>query len=198
VSPESHDHPGFAKIMRMPLYGGASKFVLRDEAIGNLQCARGPSSLCVFSQSLPTALRFVIFDPVSGAKTELTRIEGPSGYKYNWSLSPDGSTIAAAVWRSSQIQFFSTTKGPTKSLAVKGQGGILALDWAADGRSIWASTSAATGAEMLANIDLRGEMRPMLEDADKDVGWAIPSPDGHRVALWEASGSANVWSLQGF
>jgi len=184
--------------MRMPLYGGASKLVLRDEAIGNFQCARAPSSLCVFSQSLPTALRFVIFDPVSGAKTELTRIEGPAGYKYNWSLSPDGSTIAAAVWRSNQIQFLSTTKGPTKSLAVKGQGGIWALDWAADGRSIWASSSAATGAEMLVSIDLRGEMRPMLEDADKDVGWAIPSPDGRRVALWEASGTANVWSLEGF
>ena len=198
VSPESHDKRGFANIMRMPLYGGASKLVLRDEAIGNFQCARAPSSLCVFSQSLPTALRFVIFDPVSGAKTELTCIEGPAGYKYNWSLSLDGSTIAAAVWRSNQIQFLSTTKGPTKSLAVKGQGGIWALDWAADGRSIWASSSAATGAEMLVNIDMRGEMRPMLEDMDRDVGWAIPSPDGRRVALWEASGSANAWSLQGF
>ena len=98
VSPESHDNPGFSKIMRMPLYGGASKLVLQDEAIGNFQCAHAPSSLCVLSQSLPSALRFVIFDPVSGAKTELTRTEGPAGYKYNWSLSPDGSTIAAAVW----------------------------------------------------------------------------------------------------
>lgn len=198
VSPESHDHPGFAMIMRAPLYGGASKLVLQDEAIGNFQCAHAPSSICVFSQSLPTTLRFVIFDPVSGAKTELTRIEGSSGYKYNWSLSPDGSTIATAVWRSNQIQFLSTTNGSTKSLTVKGQGGILALDWAADGRSMWASSSTATGAERLVNIDLHGEMRPMLEDVDRDVGWAIPSPDGRRVALWEASGSANAWSLQGF
>src|ERR1700730_15264530 len=38
VSPESHDKRGFANIMRMPLYGGASKLVLRDEAIGNFQC----------------------------------------------------------------------------------------------------------------------------------------------------------------
>jgi len=81
---------------------------------------------------------------------------------------------------------------------LKGQFGILALDWAADGRSLWASSSMVTGAEMLVNIDLRGQVRPMLEDVDKDVGWAIPSPDGHRVALWEASGSANAWSLQGF
>jgi Tol biopolymer transport system component len=184
--------------MRAPLYGGASKLVLQDEAIGNFQCAHVPSSICVFSQSLPTTLRFVIFDPVSGAKTELTRIEGSAGFKYNWSLSPDGSTIATAVWRSNQIQFLSTTNGSTKSLTVKGQGGILALDWAADGRSMWASSSTATGAERLVNIDLHGEMRPMLEDVDRDVGWAIPSPDGRRVALWEASGSANAWSLQGF
>jgi len=202
VSPQSHAPTGFAKIMRVPLYGGASKLVLQDEAIGNFQCAHAPSSICVFSQSLPNTLRFVIFDPVSGAKTELTRIEGPAGSKYNWSLSPDGSTIATAVWRSNQIQFLSTTNGSTngstKSLTVKGQGGILALDWAADGRSMWASSSTATGADRLVNIDLHGEMRPMLEDVDRDIGWAIPSPDGRRVALWEASGSANAWSLQGF
>jgi hypothetical protein len=172
--------------------------VLQDEAIGNLQCAHSPSLLCVFSQSLSNAVRFVTFDPVSGAKKELTSIEGSTGYKYNWSLSPDGLTIATAVWRSNQIQFLSTTNGSTKSLAVKGQGGILALDWAADGRSLWASSSTPSGAERLIHIDMRGEMRPMLEDPDKDVGWAIPSPDGRRVALWEASGSANAWSLQGF
>jgi Tol biopolymer transport system component/DNA-binding winged helix-turn-helix (wHTH) protein len=198
VSSDGHDNPGYAKIMRVPLSGGAPKLVLQDEAIGNLQCAHSPSVLCVFSQSLPNAVRFVMFDPVSGAKKELTSIEGSTGYKYNWSLSPDGSAIATAVWRSNQIQFISTTNGSTKSLVVKGQSGILALDWGADGRSLWASSSTPSGAERLIHIDRRGEMRPMLEDADKDIGWAIPSPDGRRVALWEASGSANAWSLQGF
>jgi Tol biopolymer transport system component/DNA-binding winged helix-turn-helix (wHTH) protein len=198
VSSDGHDNPGYAKIMRVPLSGGAAKLVLQDEAIGNLQCAHSPSVLCVFSQSLPNAVRFVLFDPVSGAKKELTSIEGATGYKYNWSLSPDGSAIATAVWRGNQIQFLSTTNGSTRSLVVKGQGGILALDWGADGRSLWASSSAPSGAERLIHIDMRGEMRPMLEDPDRDIGWAIPSPDGRRVALWEASGSANAWSLQGF
>jgi Tol biopolymer transport system component/DNA-binding winged helix-turn-helix (wHTH) protein len=197
VSAKRNDKLGSIKIMRMPLSGGAPKLVLQDEAIGNFQCAHFPASLCIFSQSFPSADRFVIFDPVTGAKKELTRIEGPPGYKYNWSLSPDGSTIAAAVWRSNQIQFLSTTNGSTKSIVVKGPGGILALDWAPDGRSLWASSSTASGAETLVNIGLAGEMRPMLEDTDKDVGWAIPSPDGHHLALWEASGSANAWSLQG-
>jgi Tol biopolymer transport system component/DNA-binding winged helix-turn-helix (wHTH) protein len=197
VNSKSDDRQGSVKIMRTPLSGGAPKLVLQDEAIGNLQCAHSPSSLCVYSQSFPTVVRFVIFDSVSGAKKELTRIEGITGYKYNWSLSPDGSTIATAVWRSNQIQFLSTTNGSTKSVVVKGQGGILALDWGADGRSLWASSSTATGAEMLVNIGLRGEARPMLEDPDKDVGWAIPSPDGRRIAIWEATGSANAWALLG-
>jgi hypothetical protein len=38
----------------------------------------------------------------------------------------------------------------------------------------------------------------MFQDADKDVGWAIPSPDGRYIAFWEAGGSANAWVLQGF
>jgi hypothetical protein len=38
----------------------------------------------------------------------------------------------------------------------------------------------------------------VFQDTEKDVGWAIPSPDGRRIALWEASRSSNAWLLQGF
>jgi hypothetical protein len=31
-----------------------------------------------------------------------------------------------------------------------------------------------------------------------DLGWAIPSPDGHSLALWKASLNSNAWLLEGF
>jgi hypothetical protein len=60
------------------------------------------------------------------------------------------------------------------------------------------SASDLSGVQTLLKVDLHGKATPMLQDAQQEMGWAIPSPDGQRIAIWQASGSANVWSLQGF
>jgi hypothetical protein len=48
------------------------------------------------------------------------------------------------------------------------------------------------------NIDLNGRVRPMLEENNMVIGWAIPSPDGRRLAILKASGTSNVWMVEGF
>jgi Tol biopolymer transport system component/DNA-binding winged helix-turn-helix (wHTH) protein len=184
------------RLMRMPLAGGTPHLVLREEAIDNFQCARAPSTVCVFGQSSETGLRFFTFDPQMGKGNEVAKMG--VGLKYNWSLSPDGATLALAQWRHSQIELISTRGGPSRTLTIRGWAGVASIDWAADGRSLWASSSSPTGTQALLNIDLRGRVKPMFQDPDKDVGWAIPSPDGRYIAFWEAGGSANAWVLQGF
>jgi hypothetical protein len=62
----------------------------------------------------------------------------------------------------------------------------------------WVVASSPAGVPTLLNVDLHGRARPMLEESEKDLGWAIPSPDGKRLAIWEASGSSNAWLLEGF
>jgi hypothetical protein len=184
------------RLMRMPLAGGTPQVVLQEQAIDNFQCARAPSPLCVFGQSSERNLRFFSFDPLLGKGTELAKID--VGLKYNWSLSPDGATLAVAQWRHNQIALLSTHGGPSRTLTLQGGAGVASLDWAADGRSIWASSSSPTGTQALLNISLNGRVKPMFQDSDKDVGWVIPSPDGRYIAFWEAGGSANAWVLQGF
>jgi hypothetical protein len=44
----------------------------------------------------------------------------------------------------------------------------------------------------------RGSVTPLFEDAENQVGWAIPSPDGSRVAYYKANISSNVWLLRSF
>jgi len=44
------------------------------------------------------------------------------------------------------------------------------------------------------NVDLT----PLLEDTESRVGYAIPSPDGSRVAYWKQNISSNVWLLRDF
>ena len=184
------------RLMRMPLAGGTPQIVLQEPAIDNFQCARAPNTLCVFGQFSERVLRFFSFDPQRGKGTEFAKID--VGLKYNWSLSPDGASLAVAQWQQNKIELLSTRGGPSRTLTITGWAGVASLDWAADGRSLWASSSSLTGTQALLNIDLHGRAKAMFQDSDKDVGWAIPSPDGRYIAFWEAGGSANAWVLQGF
>jgi Tol biopolymer transport system component len=170
--------------------------------VENIQCARLPSKLCLFSRNETHAIRFFQFDAVTGAKHELTQSARTSELKFNWTLSSDGSMLALAPWREGQnageLQIFSLASGEQRTLSLPGWTQISSIDWAADSRNIWASACEPSGTRALILVDLRGRVRTMLEDAQKQMGWAIPAPDGRHVALWQASGNSNAWMLQGF
>jgi Tol biopolymer transport system component/DNA-binding winged helix-turn-helix (wHTH) protein len=202
VRPNPQDDQGVVRLMRLSLSGGTPQLVLTEPGITNFQCSRAPAAVCVLSQASTDSLDFFTFDPVTGKKSPLTRIPGAEWYLYNWSLSPDGSTLALArktnVPGPADIRLFSLAGGKDRILTLTAWSGISSLDWAADGRSIWASASSPGGMQTLLNVDLRGRAKPVLQEPDKDLGWAIPSPDGRRLAIWEASGNSNAWLLEGF
>jgi hypothetical protein len=117
-------------------------------------------------------------------------------------LSPDGKILAAAkgkaVQKDPNITFISTGDGSRRTVTAKAWAGINSIDFAADGRSIWAAAYTNTGKWALLSIDLQGRTRTMIEDAQMTIGWAIPSPDGKHLAFWKARGTSNVWMLEGF
>jgi Tol biopolymer transport system component len=145
---------------------------------------------------------FYRFNSVTGEKQELTSFAPSSDTKFNWSLSPDGSILAMATWRRAQlpgeIRLLSLSSGKQRNVTLEGWSGISSVDWTADGRELWASASNPEGMQGLLRVDLRGRVTPMLQDRQLEVGWAIPSLDGRRVAIWEATGNSNVWALEGF
>jgi Tol biopolymer transport system component len=202
VAPDADDAAGQLHLMRMPVNGGTPQLVLQEPEIENIQCARMPSTLCLFSRNELHAIRFFSFDAVTGTKRELKQFTRSSELKFNWTLSSDGSMLALAPWRQGQapgqIQIFSIGTGKERILTLNGWTTIASIDWAADSRSIWVSASDLSGTQTLLKVDLQGKAIPMLQDTQRHMGWAIPSPDGRRVAIWQASGSSNVWSLQGF
>jgi len=53
-------------------------------------------------------------------------------------------------------------------------------------------------AKTLSNLDLQGRIHPVLREEKMVLGWAIPSTDGKKVAIWKASGGANVWMVENF
>ena len=186
-------------LMIAPLAGGPSREITRAKWISNHQCARSPATVCVYSVITEATLTFFRFDPAQGPGAQILQIKDDLVQTYNWTLSPDGTTLAIAKGKGStdepRIRLVSLNGAPERSLAIHGWPGISALDWAADSKSIWASTP-SDRENVLLRIDLQGNARPVWRPKNLTVAWAIPSRDGKLVALHVHSSTANVWMLE--
>ena len=216
------------RLMRVSLAGGPAQTVLQQDAMGNMQCARAPSTLCLYDVRTTSEVLFFSFDPATGKSEELPqlrvrdeapynilgeldwlsalqpqlRVRDEAPYNYNWSLSPDAKVLATAkgkvVQKDPGVTFYSVSDGSKRTVTARAWAGINSIDFAADGRSLWAPAYTNDGKWALLNIDLKGRTRIVLEDTNTTIGWAIPAPDGHHLALWEARGNSNVWMLERF
>ena len=188
------------RLMSVPVSGGTPRLVLEESGIHNFQCARLPSTACILSRTTVDDTAFFSFDPGTGKMQPLAGTEHVPGGTHNWSFSPDGSMLALADWRKgkipAEIVVRSLKLGASRTLSLSDWAGISSIDWAADGRSLWVGAVDPSGVQALLNVDLHARVKPLLQDAQRDVGWAIPSPDGRHIAFWEASGSSNVWLLR--
>jgi Tol biopolymer transport system component/DNA-binding winged helix-turn-helix (wHTH) protein len=201
------------RIMRMPLTGGASQLVLQAPLMWNHQCARFPSTLCIYSWTGPNQESFFSFDPMNGTGRLLaTGEDGP----FNWNLSPDGKYLAMVkrgfqtdfgmVQTNPEIQIVSIADNSTRTIRVPGWAGITTVDWSADGKSLWTGAFhtrqgwrfAGLETFTLLNIDLNGRVTETLAKGNVSFYWAISSPDGRRLALATATDSSNVWLLKNF
>ena len=204
TQPEGEFQSRNLRLMRVPLDGGASQLVVEDSGINNFQCARLPSRECIYSKFTKDALVFQEFDARTGAKKgtakKLPGIQEPEWQYYNWSLSPDGRTLALAkkmrASTEAEIRLVPTRGGAERVLRVKDWGRLATIDWAADGKSFWASAVRHGETTALINIDLQGRAKPVLQESKPYVGWAIPSQDGKHLAIWEATGGSNAWMLE--
>jgi len=202
--PSGGDPSMTSKLMRVPVNGGPPQLILQAPGIHNQQCARVRSNLCLFAEFLPDGVKMLSFDPMKGATREIAvpRISGEERFPYNWSLSPDGKILARALKlgaeRDPSVRFFSLDKGTEQIITLPAWAGVTSIDWAADGKSLWAGAYTNTNKWALLKVELNGRVREMLQDDNQVVGWAVPSPDGKHLAIWKGSGSANVWMVENF
>lgn len=202
VLPEVGDISNRVRLMRVPISGGPSQLVLEGDGINNQQCAFAPATLCIFSLMSANQVRFFTFDPASGKSQEVPEWKRTNAdyYKFNWSLSPDGRTLAFSTGTRDEpkITLKSTADGSERSLPLRSWAGIASFDWGSDSRSLWVVGYTFPNTSSLINLDLQGRARTVLEDKEMKIGWAIPSPDGRHLALWKGSGESNVWLIDSF
>ena len=186
-------------LMRMPLAGGAPQQVFASNWISNQQCARAPATLCLYSVESNNTFTILSFDPMKGNGSPVYQIKDDFAQAYNWSLSPDGATLAIAKGKvgeeESRIHLISIKTGAERWMPVQDATGVSTIDWAADSESLWA-TSSGEEENTLLNVDLQGRTRVVWRPKRLTVHWAIPSRDGKSLALHVASNSANAWMVE--
>ena len=204
VTPKFDQTTNQVRMMRVPLAGGPPQLVLKADGLNNHQCSVLPANVCIFSSIQEGEIRFFRFDPLTGESNELPQLKRRETdyYSFNWSLSPDGTTLATS--RKSMpnsdaaIRLISIADSSEILLPVPGWPFLNSLDWAADGKSIWVSASTTQDGSSLLNVPLNGRVRTIIDDQKMRVGWAIQSSDGKKLAIWQASGTSNVWMLENY
>jgi Tol biopolymer transport system component/DNA-binding winged helix-turn-helix (wHTH) protein len=194
-TPKSPNSETPTSILAIPIGGGTPRVVLKDVGIFAVECARLPSTICLYSTSKGNTRETFHFDVRSGKSLGAPQID-PEGF---WSLSPDGSQRAFVAVGSDQetIQLRSTSSSKTRDLVVKGWNGLMHIDWSADGSSLLVGLHHQQRDSALLRVTLDGEVSVLLRSSNF-IGYAIPSPDGRLLAILEVSPAKNVWQIVDF
>lgn len=183
-----------SSIFAIPIAGGVPRLVLKDVNIWNLQCARQPATLCMYSISKGNTMQTFRFYVRSGKTPDPPQVDPLC----NWGLSPDGSLRAMVSNPKGTIRLRSTFTGKSNDVPI-GRGYELgSLDWAPDGKSLFVAGRSHGGQSVLLRITLDGRASVLLRSDNSEILAALPSPDGRFLAIPEAKDSNNVWTVENF
>ena len=185
------------QIMRVPIEGGVPQPVLTASMADAVRCAKTPAAPCMITEMSRDRkqLIFTAVDPVKGRGRELTRYDiGDPNAAYGADISPDGTRIAVCD-NNQRIAILSLTGQVLQKFTVKNWNG--GMDWAADGKALFVGTATPRGSA-LTRVDLQGNAEVIWEQDGGVNNYALPSPDGRRLAIWVATLSSNMWTLENF
>jgi serine/threonine protein kinase len=192
ASPSPSYDASSSRLMRMPIEGGAQTVVL--PGLYSYHCASAPSQVCVLAESKRTETVFAFLDPIKGRGLDLAKTSSVT----NWSLSPDGKSIAW-IDNSGQIQIIDLTTNARRD-ATPRDWFIQSISWSADGNRLYATGYTTVSPFSLLSLDLLGNARVLLE-VQWGRGWLccpVPSPNGHSLAWSERAFEYSVTMLENF
>jgi len=186
-------------LMAIPIGGGAPRVILQAPLIGDIQCARSPSKLCLLirGDTPPAPPHVFSFDTTDGKLQPFVPLQGIEFG--NWSLSPDGSQIAvASTGLEPKITFVGVAEANRREVTLD-KPAIQGMDWSADSKSVLVGGWAANGASEVMSVEPGGDRRVLLKRYNGEwYLWVVPSPDGRHAAVTVLSGENNVWMIENF
>jgi Tol biopolymer transport system component len=185
------------RVMRVPVNGGPSEFILEGRSVRGLKCTKSPAVFCAIGERSADAKRLTVtaFDPLRGR----TRVLYTGDFEGNidlCDLTLDGSELAISRWdnRETPIRLVSLPGGASREITVKGH--VHSMVWSADGKGLYCGTIPPLA---LLYVDTKGRADMIWQQKG---GWGftvgIPSRDGRRLAIMGASAESNAWLIEGF
>jgi Tol biopolymer transport system component len=189
------------RVMRIPVEGGTPEPVLTNTNIqGEFRCGIQPGARCVLRAVERDQFVFYELDALRGQGNELARTGWSPTIVGDWDLSPDGSQVAIPNHdsRDARIRLVALDQEGIrigeKTVTIGGLTNLNGVVWAADGGGWYVSTRMASGG-LLTFVDLQGRVSRLLETVSPT--FAVPSPDGRRIAFPEWTPVTNVWRFDG-
>jgi Tol biopolymer transport system component len=189
--------PGEYRLMRVPVDGGRPEEVPIGGPLDEFRCALGAAKRCVLRTTIQREYyAFYDLDPVRGKGRELARTRWTPGILWDWDISPDGTQVAIPNHDSREawiriVPLEAARSGlREREVVLQGLTDLRGLTWAADGHGWFVSVDAAVGNRLVyVYVDGRWSSLGDIQ------GWAVPSPDGRRVAFLDRIVATNAWLI---
>jgi eukaryotic-like serine/threonine-protein kinase len=189
------------RLMIAPASGGRpQEFDFGNRGVvGNVVCSQKPARNCLAGTLDRPRHKLVLWEiePPSRDIRRLFAIDCDLRKGRNWMLSPDGTQIATSKndQDHGEIQIYSLDGAMKRRVRVNGFNQFLSIDWAADGASWFVGTRTATGCSLL-KVHQNGRAQVLLNMRGRNMrSFAIPSPNGRRLAILGWTISRNVWMV---
>ncbi len=141
---------------------------------------------------------FFALDPVQGMQQEVGRIPWKPTMLGDWSVSPDGSTVAIANHdpENPGIQLIHLSPHPStppSTIPVPGFGEVCEATWSPDGKGFFVEAKTMIGYNLL-YVDRAGHAK-LLRQSPIAI-WGISSRDGKKLAFPSLTVASNVWAVR--
>jgi hypothetical protein len=183
-------------IFRIPAAGGPPRQLPTTGTVDEFQCSVSFSGSCVMRETV-NSKEFVFYalDPVRGMGKELGRINWEPTVIGDWSLSPDGSTVAMADHDPDHpairlVHFSPQGPAAIAVIPVRGFGVVRESTWASDAKGFFVETKTASGFDLL-YVNLAGHATVLRQS--QIAIWGVPSRDGKKLAFPGQTVRSNVW-----
>jgi hypothetical protein len=190
------------RFMRLPMNGGTPEALPGTENVADFHCGQQPGSRCVLRSTENDQFVFYELDPLRGRGPELARTAWTPTVVGDWDISPD-SRFAAIPNHDPQtaiVRVISLDRGRAdvaeRVVTFSGMKNLDDLVWAANGEGWYAAERTPLGLVMF-YVDADGAHSWELLRSSL-VLFAVPSPDGRKIAFPQDTPWSNVYLVTGF
>ena len=152
---------------------------------------------CIFARPENDALTLYQLDPIHGLGRQIAAPGKISAS--HWSLSPDGSLLAATTRKDQgRVQLINVADATQHSIYASPVRDLRDLSWAADARSLFV-LGLTKYYDVILRVHFDGKTQLVLDRGkDHAIYTPLPSPDGRHLAFSELTWESNDWLLENF